>query len=660
MEVRSRRVLVAALVVAVVCATSIDQEDMVTSAGRGSLSTATGRDQAITMVQEETEPDSPDDQIAKTDDAQENQAEEAEEEEDPKQDDEDAPAEQKAADEPDDAQSPQPDAQEDTEEEPETEPQDSPQTESTEQIETEQAQDQPKEADTPDAEPTESEDDNHPAQEQSEEPEEPEEPVEEDEKEKKPDWAKDFTKQMSPEEARQKIEEYAQKAEIAIRSAPEEKRQALAGTIARDMAKKALYDSEKIRDDTERRKTKRDFKKDGAIQKLAKLELKTVKFQEKQKEMAEAMNKTWSDEQQDMARVKTDAKDEQIAIVEHKHKKYLEWKAARQLVVSKQIGIYDKETKSMQSKTATETARYNELNGKLKKKQAQLKQEAADERKHKEEAVVVKEARVKSKEKLQKTDKKMSDEMTNEKVIKKTSEAKEKKEGKIDSAQTTKAEDQLAKVNTKLDFLNKDLATEVTEASEEALRAQRLMLKERTIAENRTETNETDTNTTIELPEVAPLKKKCGPGVPCELYNKVVAKVGGSDKYFKVEMEELSKIKGDGEPTPEMERQSFDAIAERFGVTGEGTEGKVCGPGVPCDVYNKVMKEAGGSGKLMAEEAAEVERILKLQNDQIKKEEGPAAKMVEATDEIKKQAFDKIADKYGVKPSPGLVLALDF
>lgn len=51
------------------------------------------------------------------------------------------------------------------------------------------------------------------------------------------------------------------------------------------MAKKALYDSEKIRDDTERRKTKRDFKKDGAIQKLAKLELKTVKFQEKQKEM---------------------------------------------------------------------------------------------------------------------------------------------------------------------------------------------------------------------------------------------------------------------------------------------------------------------------------------------------------------------------------------
>jgi len=630
--------LAAAVMVMAVCGASVDVDQPLTlPSGRHGF--GEGR-LAVNLLQEDQ---SPDDQLAKNDDAQKNQAEDAEDEEKAAEDNEEGKQTEDTQQEDTEASAPEPTGEKEKEIDADVE------TASKEEADQQTQDDEAQEETT--TEDTHSDDSKQPA------PETEENSAEDAAATKSTDDADDYPdpaiydrKRLSLEDVRTKVEEYARKAEEAIKSAPEEKRVKLVGKVQKAMAKQAIYTAQTMRDDAARHKHKYEFKKENLAGKMAKVAIETNDFKRKEKQLAANMNKTWAEEQQDLAQLKENAKNTQIEVVEHKHKKYLEWKEQLEVATSKQIGEFQKAAASFRSKTAEETARFNKLSADLKKKKASLKERGSKELRHKEEAAKVKEQRVKTKEKLTKEDEKLSSEKQNEKVIKTTSEAKEKKEGPASSTETAKAEAALQKVDSNLHFLNKEVSTEVTEASEDALRAQNLMLKEREKAANRTtNTSSNETDIEVDTNVTTTSKKKCGPGVLCDLYNQVVSKVGGSDKYFKVEMEELSKLKGDGEPTPDMERKAFDNIAERFGVTGPGTEGKICGPGVPCELYNRVMKEAGGSAKLLKEESAEQEKLLKAEAERLKKE--GSDKKAEVTEAMKKEAFDKVADRHGISVS---------
>lgn len=515
--------------------------------------------------------------------------------------------------------------------------QNTPETESKDQVEAQQKLDQ--EGDEPEKGSTTTS-----AEKSSEEVEtKPTEDNEEKEKEDEENPAlANFYNKLTPESARMKIEEYARQAEDLVRNAPEEKREKVAGQVSRAVNQGALYEMQKMRDDQARRKHKSEFRKENLDGKLAKLAWKKDKLLEKDKQMAKDMNRTWTEEQQEMSQVKTATRAAEVSEVEHQDKKYVQWKEKFALRTSKKINVYQEAASDFRKKTAMETARFNKLKQQLKERKNDLKVRAAKERVNKEDAAKVKEQRVKVKEGLQKQDEKLSDDKLQEKINKKTMEAKANSaEGTGLSPEAKKAQDALEKVEGNLKFLNKDVATQVQEATQGALKAQSRMIKEREIASNRTKPNTTDVDVPEPNIDVPESKKKCGPGVLCSEYNRVVSATGGADKYFKLEMAELAKVKGDGEPTPEMEKQAYDALASRFGITGPKTEGTICGPGVPCGFYNKVMKEAGGSAKFNQEEASEVEKILKTQKDS-------GIDSPEATEAVKKQAFDKIVNRVGV------------
>merc|ERR1711988_1184167 len=245
-----------------------------------------------------------------------------------------------------------------------------------------------------------------------------------------------------------------------------------------------------------------------------------------------------------------------------------------------------------------------------------------------------------------KQEEKLEAEQSKEKIIKLTLEAKQEKEGPPASQETTKAEEALDKVQGNLKFLNNEVAAEMTQATQEAVKSQEEMLKQRKAAlaaKNNTGSDyqfdyKPDYNTT------ANLKKKCGPGVLCTTYNEVVRKAGGAGKYMTLEQEELKKLKGDNataEETDEMKMKAFDALAEQFGIDGNPPAPKMCGPAqVPCEIYNKVKQAAGGDAAMSKKEGEEQDKLLTAA-----KKKDPKA---ELTTEMKKQAFDKIADFEGV------------
>merc|ERR1711871_1488006 len=105
-----------------------------------------------------------------------------------------------------------------------------------------------------------------------------------------------------------------------------------------------------------------------------------------------------------------------------------------------------------------------------------------------------------------------------------------------------------------------------------------------------------------------------------------------------LEKEELAKLKGKNataEETDEMKMQAFDALAEKFGINGNAPAPKMCGPAqVPCELYNKVKQSVGGDGPMSKKEGEEQDKLLSAA-----KKSDPTA---ELTDEMKKQAFDKI------------------
>lgn len=407
------------------------------------------------------------------------------------------------------------------------------------------------------------------------------------------------------------------------------------------VAKRAIYDAQKIRDDTARRQHKRDYKAENLPRKLTKVANKISQFKKKEEKTAEHMKKAWDQEQNEIKELKRDTKNEQIAVVNHENKKYLAWKEELQITTSKEIAQFQKAAKVYRQKSAEETARFNRLSVKLKEKKATLKEKGSKELKHKKERARIKENRVKIKERLTKQDAKLKAEKLQEKVIKSTAGADRDVDNT--SAETRKAEDDLHKVNGELNVLNNDVATELTETTKDAVRSQELMLKAREKALNQSRSDQSFKFNFTENYNITDTdnKKKCGPGVLCSLYNKLVTKAGGSKKYYNLEAEELKKLKGDsGKESEEMHRQAFDKLASRFGVTGPGTEGKFCGPNVPCALYNKVVKAAGGNAKYLQEEATEEDKLMKTA-----RKDNPKA---EVSTEIKKQAFDKVADRHGI------------
>jgi len=464
-------------------------------------------------------------------------------------------------------------------------------------------------------------------------------------------------KYLTPEQANHLVEKYTRQAESAIRAVPEEKRQKVSEKTVKAVGHIAIYSAQKVRDEQEARASKREFRKEGLPQKVLAIERKTMIVEAKEKSMAKFMSKAWKDEQRKKESFEIRSKALQVEIVQRRQKQYVALKEKLQVDTSFKIGEYQKKTMKYQGKVAEETARYNRLASQLRKKKALLAEKSAKELKHKEETAEVNAKARKGKEKLQKSKKKLADEVLSEKVIKATKEAKNKEEASADSPETVKAEKALRKVNGNLHIIEKDVATEMADASKDAVRSQDLMLKAQAASD--VTTNETaDVNFTFpDFNYTAVNRKKCGPGVLCTVYDEVVKRAGGTTKYLKLDKAEQAKLKGKAkEVTDEMKRQAFDVLAKRFGVTGEATEGKFCGANIPCTGYNKVKEAVGDNAKFL-KELADVEQKM-LAKEAKNAPKGEVKKKPKLTIEMKQAAFDKVRDMHGVvldaaeKPQP--------
>lgn len=470
-----------------------------------------------------------------------------------------------------------------------------------------------------------------------------------------PIWKRNFkvqeSEKLSPEIARQQIEHYTNQAKYTMEAAPEEKRQKVAAKMAAAVTQTTMSEAKMHTDDIDRRQAEDEFKAEGLDAKVAKVNSKTEAVERKMKRTAKGMRKAWKDEQAKVAELKQDAHNTQVNMIEHQRNKYIEWKENKQVEVSQGIDEFKKQAEKFRALAAQETARYNQVHVKVLKKKKMLARLSAEEVKGKKEAIKVKEQRDKIKEKKDKVDQKLQAEKTKEKIVKTTSEVKKKKAEALASPETKKAMDALGKVEGTIKHLQTDVAADMAQTSEDAVLAQKEMLEERKRAEARNnQTKYQPYNFTWNDTYVDPTRnKKCGPRVLCTLYNRVVKAVGGFTKYLKLDMEEREKLGADpkkGEASEEIQRQAFDNIASRFGITGERTEGVYHLPGIKTEWYDRLVKAGGGAAAVTKMIADDEAKLVKQENDERKKAgKGPLKKTPES---IKKQAFERVADMQGV------------
>ena len=132
------------------------------------------------------------------------------------------------------------------------------------------------------------------------------------------------------------------------------------------------------------------------------------------------------------------------------------------------------------------------------------------------------------------------------------------------------------------------------------------------------------------------------------MYQAVVKKAGGAKKYYKLEADELLKLKRANIALPNSQQKDEDALKmEAFQILGKRFDitapKPACmkGPAkaIPCERYDNTVKQTGGAGKF---EKAYAKALRKLKK---KSKIAPGAKVPM---DVKMAAFDKVADFAGL------------
>jgi len=334
---------------------------------------------------------------------------------------------------------------------------------------------------------------------------------------------------------------------------------------------------------------------------------------------------------------------QQIAQVEYTTKAYEEWKADQEAEAAKEIAKMQKQAEGFKAKAALEQARAEGYHLKIKTLKAQYKVREAGELRSKKQAVTIKERRVKIKNGLLKANNALEAEQLEGKIQGLLGKEKANMQHP-DSKSVKSAEAGLKKTEAMLKKVKGDVNQAMSSATREAVHNAKALAKaEKMKLEGRAGKDGKNKSNTPVNPN-----KKCGPGVKCTVYQAVVKKAGGAKKYYKLEADELLKLKRANIALPNSQQKDEDALKmEAFQILGKRFDitapKPACmkGPAkaIPCERYDNTVKQTGGAGKF---EKAYAKALRKLKK---KSKIAPGAKVPM---DVKMAAFDKVADFAGL------------
>lgn len=344
--------------------------------------------------------------------------------------------------------------------------------------------------------------------------------------------------------------------------------------------------------------------------------------------------------------LKVDEQKEQVAQVQLETKAYEDWKAKYEEETAAEIQLLNKQKQQYVEKAALKKAEAQTWKLKTEQLKNDFKKREAGELHSKQEAVKTKEKSVKIQKKLKGAESALEDEKVQSKIIKLVASAKANDPGPPDSSAKGVAEDAMKKVKNDIKNVETNIAPNLNTATKEAVRAALDIEKAEKVS---IKNGKHGANGAGAGGKGANEGKKCGPGVLCAEYNKVVAAAGGAIKYMNIEGNIKLDLRKQNRTmtTADVDLKAYDTVGRQFGITGPKTPctkgPKVeFGTWIPCKRYDNVVKEAGGAAKfeqLYMEEQAKAMKAAKLY-----------ATGATPTKEIVKVAFDKVADNMGFGP----------
>lgn len=448
---------------------------------------------------------------------------------------------------------------------------------------------------------------------------------------------------LTPAEAQAKIEKYKREAENAVLDKVMTKREKVDGEMRKELKARKKWEEKDSRAVDRIAQEKKDFRKSGIMKKVVGLQNEKRQLGKQTKSLERKMTRTTRKVKATEARLAIRKSKEEIAQVEFATRAYEQWKAKQEARAAREISKMQKEAQKFKVKAAEQQARAEGFLLKIKKVKAQFKVREAGELRSKKEMVKLKERSVKIRKGLVKAKSGLEAEQLKAKI--QALLAKEKANFSPPTSTAAKgAEDGLKKADAMLTMVKGEVSSALSSATREAVQNAKALAKaEKMKLEGHAGKGGKNKKQTAVNPN-----KKCGPGVLCTVYEAVVKKAGGNKKYFKLEAEELLKLKKANYALPNDKQEGPDAMAlkafkilgRRFGVT-EAKPPCMKGPdkAIPCERYDNTVKETGGAAKFEKAYAKALHKFKKQAKVQ------PGAKVPK---NVKVAAFDHVADFAGL------------